>query len=99
MVQSKNEFTFIYLKWAVTEQRVGEGAAPLQGRQFRDEMYFYYTNRGAHIYIWSQVAIPPAPQLVMSFWMKFALISQRKAFIAFCYETLHMYFNNGTSHF
>ena len=31
---------------------VGERAAvPLQGRQFRSQMYFYYTNKGAHIYL------------------------------------------------
>ena len=26
-------------------------AAPLQVRQFRSQMYFYYTNKGAHIYL------------------------------------------------
>ena len=30
---------------------MGAGAAPLQGRQFRSQMYFYYTNRVAHIYL------------------------------------------------
>ena len=31
---------------------VGEGAARLQGRQYRSQMYFYYINdRGAHIYL------------------------------------------------
>ena len=25
--------------------------APLQGRQFRSQMYFYYTNRGTPIYL------------------------------------------------
>ena len=30
----------------------GEGwAAPLQGGQFRSQMYFYYTNRGIHNYL------------------------------------------------
>ena len=28
-----------------------EGAAPLQGRKFCSQMYFYYTNRGVHIYL------------------------------------------------
>ena len=49
---------------AVAEQREGGGggAAPLQGRQFRSQMYFYYTNSGAHIYL-APTAIPPAPPL------------------------------------
>ena len=25
------------------------GGAPLQGQQFRSQMFFYYTKRGAHI--------------------------------------------------
>ena len=38
----------------------GGGEAPLQGRQFCLQMYFYYTNRGAHI-IWPRPAIHPSP--------------------------------------
>ena len=34
-----------------------------RGRQFRSQIYFYYTNRGANIYIWLRAAIPPAPPL------------------------------------
>ena len=34
-------------KLPVAEQRGGGG--PSQRRQFRSQMYFYYTNRGAHI--------------------------------------------------
>ena len=29
----------------------GEGPAPSQGRQFRSQIYFYYTNRDANIYL------------------------------------------------
>ena len=29
------------------------------------QMYFYYTSRGVHIYIWPRAAIPPAPTLDM----------------------------------
>ena len=29
----------------------GEGRGALQGRQFLSQMYFYYTNGGAHIYL------------------------------------------------
>ena len=39
----------------VAEQRGGEGAGaratPLEGRQFRAQMHFYYTNRAVHIYV------------------------------------------------
>ena len=35
----------------------------LRMRQFRSQMYFYYTNRGTHIYIWPRAAIPPATPL------------------------------------
>ena len=39
----------------MAEQRGGKGwwppqMSPLQGQQFRSKMYYYYTNRGAHIY-------------------------------------------------
>ena len=50
-------FKFVF---SVVEQRVRR-AAPLQGRQFRSQMYFYYTNRGAHIYLARDSDTPPPP--------------------------------------
>ena len=36
----------------MSEQREGErGGGPLQGRTFRSQMYFDYTNRSAYIYL------------------------------------------------
>ena len=34
---------------SVAEKIGARGAALLEGRQFRSQIYFYYTNRGAHI--------------------------------------------------
>ena len=38
----------------------GGGGGGVNGQQFRSQMYFYYTNRGTHIYIWPWATIPPA---------------------------------------
>ena len=51
---------------SMADQRRGEGGA----RQFPSQMYFYYTNRGAHIYM-APAAIPPAPPLYLFLFFSF----------------------------
>ena len=44
--------------------RAAARVASLQGRHFRSQMYFYYTNRGVHIYLAPGGNNPPDPPLV-----------------------------------
>ena len=50
----------LQIQWRGKEGGGGgaRGEAALQGRQFRSQMYFYYTNRGAHIYLDSGSSTP-----------------------------------------
>ena len=58
------EETFAELS-TVAEQKGDNTFTGGGGMDFDPKMYFYYTNRGAHIYL-SWAAIPPAPEVTFT---------------------------------